>query len=375
MKVKAYTRKYVFNDKCSNVENPHLSTFHKQKYYSKSAPVYIHIDHKFTHGLGHAFDIYGIAIAISLRYNFTIIYEPLLHDHTHGNHSISYHSVQSNDFDFLGLQLETENRSYIESKHNGNLVLASLNQPCSSYTFDRALLKKVSSVPIDDVYAKIDDILKKRDAHKPLLIQGCGFPISYKFLVDHIDIYDYWRSRMEQYAYITNNNENYSTTTLFHNSSKSSFFYYDTNMDSSNNGNINHGYSDNYRNIAVHIRRGDFLLPIYHQRLLPDDYYVEIICRLLSILDNDKINRFTILSESSVEQQQDLYQKGNNASLYIDEKSKPSNLSKKIQRKCPSIAKKSKWELVYLIDASVLVTVKTMIYSSFLITSKSGFSR
>jgi len=378
---------YKFNDKCLIIKYPKLSNYTSNKQYHKSkkyisynSPIYIHIDHKFTHGLGHAFDIYGIAIAISLKYNFTIIYEPLLHDHNHGNHSISYHSIQSNDFDFLGLQLDTENRSEIELKYKNNLIIENLNQPCSFYNFDRTIIKTISSVSIDSIYNKIDDILIKRDINKPLLIQGCGFPISFKFLMDDMEIYDYWRYRMEQYANLVNANNNKPSI----NKNPISFFNDGSRSSSSSSSSSDNNHGNFYRDIAVHIRRGDFLLPIYHQRLLSDDYYTDIICHLLSILDNDKINRFIILSESNVEQQQQQLSgqqrfndkfKTKSPSIYIDEKSQPSDIKMKIELKCPSYTTKSKWELIYLIDASVLVTVKTMIYSSFLITSKSGFSR
>ena len=157
---------FIFNDKCSIISNPKFSKYsshnktpssyrsnrhhyHSKKYHDSYTlpPVFIHIDHKFTHGLGHAFDVYGIGIAISLRYNFTIVYEPLLHDHNHGNHSISYHSIQSNDFDFLGLQLYTVNRTEIELKYKNNLDIISLNQPCSSYNFyNIAEIKTISLV-------------------------------------------------------------------------------------------------------------------------------------------------------------------------------------------------------------------------------------
>lgn len=387
---------FIFNDKCSIISNPKFSNysshyktpssyrsnrhhyqsniFNKQHHHSKKyhdshtlPPVFIHIDHKFTHGLGHAFDVYGIGIAISLRYNFTVIYEPLLHDHNHGNHSISYHSIQSNDFDFLGLQLYTVNRTDIELKYKNNLDIISLNQPCSSYNFYSAEIKTISSVSIDSIYADIDDILVKRDINsRPLLIQACGFPISYKFLADHLEIYDYWRSRMEQQAILISHNNKNKSVSLFNDMSGSS----------RRSRRSSSGWN-NYRDIAVHIRRGDFLLPIYRHRLLSDDYYIDIICHLLSILDSDKINRFIILSESNIQQQQQKsnYEEINTTSVYLDERSQPSDLYKKIQSKCHSYTLKSKWELLYLIDASVLVTVKTMIYSSFLITSKSGFSR
>ena len=179
---------------------------------------------------------------------------------------------------------------------------------------------------------------------------------------------------MEQQAIHISNNDNKSVSFFNDVSSGSSSSTESSSSGSSNNLN---GWN-NYRDIAVHIRRGDFLLPTYRHRLLSDDYYIDIICHLLSILDNDKINRFIILSESNVQQQQqksyyDIH--NSTTSVYLDETSQPSDLYKKIQLKCHPYAMKSKWELLYMIDANVLVTVKTMIYSSFLITSKSGFSR
>jgi len=402
---------FIFNDKCSIISNPKFSKysshyktpssyrsnrhhnqssiFNKQHHHSKKyhdsytlPPVFIHIDHKFTHGLGHAFDVYGIGIAISLRYNFTIVYEPLLHDHNHGNHSISYHSIQSNDFDFLGLQLYTVNRTKIELLYDNNLDIISLNQPCSSYNFyNKAEIKTISPVSIDSIYADIDNILMKRDINsKPLLIQACGFPISYKFLTDHLEIYDYWRSRMEQQAILISHKNKNKSVSLFNDVSSSRSGRSSSSRGSSSSIDSNHNLIgwNNYRDIAVHIRRGDFLLPTYRHRLLSDDYYVDIICHLLSILDNDKINRFIILSESNIQQQQKSNYEGISTkitSVYLDERSQPSDLYKKIQSKCHSYTLKSKWELLYMIDASVLVTLKTMIYPSFLITSKSGFSR
>jgi len=201
--------------------------------------------------------------------------------------------------------------------------------------------------------------------------------------MDDMEIYDYRRYRMEQYANLINAKNNKPSI------NKNPISFFNDGSRSSSSSDKNHG-NFYYRDIAVHIRRGDFLLPIHHQRLLSDDYYTDIICHLLSILDNDKINRFIILSESNVEQQQQQLSgqeqlsgqqrfndkfKTKSPSIYIDEKSQPSDIKMKIELKCPSYTTKSKWELIYLIDASVLVTVKTMIYSSFLITSKSGFSR
>jgi hypothetical protein len=225
----------------------------------------------------------------------------------------------------------------------------------------------------------------KRDINsKPLLIQACGFPISYKFLTDHLEIYDYWRSRMEQQAILISHNSKNKSVSLFNDvssgsrssSSRSSRSSSSRGTSSSIDSNHNLIGWNKYRDIAVHIRRGDFLLPIYRRRLLSDDYYIDIICHLLSILDNDKINRFIILSESNIQQQQKSNYEGISTkitSVYLDERSQPSDLYKKIQSKCHSYTLKSKWELLYMIDASVLVTVKTMIYSSFLITSKSVF--
>jgi hypothetical protein len=407
-------------------QQPSLSSL-----YVHQAPRFIHIDHKFAKALSHAFDVYSLAVSMALHYNLTVVYEPLMllpmssiipnemeaaaerkNSSSLGNKPL----LPTLSLDWLGLHKNAVSPSDLDRLYTAEeLVIAEINPPCSSSSSRLTHNRSSSLSPflqqpqrpgkvMDSRTIKInlENILSSADPHRPLLIRGCGYSLSYKPVSgDPARVVRYLRSQMDPSWGGSRSNG------------------------SSGHSRVGAESSDglelgDHRVIAVHIRRGDYLQQpqltassspassaaasvALGGGILSDAYYADTVCKLLQLLGRDRVNRFVVLSE------------GSRSGLYVDETGQPSDLRRKVEARCPfystttststssttttsSVTTTStttkeaeaegggssqhqqvlRWDMQFLLgdrSASVMETLQIMVGASVLITSKSRLSK
>jgi hypothetical protein len=171
------------------LQQPYLSSM-----YVHQAPRFIHIDHKFAKALSHAFDMYSLAVSLALHYNLTVVYEPLqlLPSMSSIIPEERKNSTQGDKpqltLDWLGLHKNAVSPSELDRLYTiEELAIAEINPPCSRLTLNRSslspLLQQQRLGKVMDsrtIKINLENILSSADPHKPLLIRGCGYSLSYK---------------------------------------------------------------------------------------------------------------------------------------------------------------------------------------------------
>jgi len=382
-------------------QQPYLSSL-----YVHQAPRFIHIDHKFAKALSHAFDMYSLAVSLALHYNLTVVYEPLqlLPSMSSIIPEERKNSTQGDKpqltLDWLGLHKNAVSPSELDRLYTiEELAIAEINPPCSRLTLNRSslspLLQQQRLGKVMDsrtIKINLENILSSADPHKPLLIRGCGYSLSYKPVSgDPARVVRYLRSQIDPSWGGSRSNGSSGHSRVGTESSDGL------------------GLGD-HRVIAVHIRRGEYLQqqpqltasssPVSPSPsgaaagggILSDAYYADTVCKLLQLLGRDRINRFVVLSE------------GSRSGLYVDETGHPSDLRGKVEARCPFYSTTTtstttatttkeaeeeggesnqhqqvlRWDMQFLLgdrSASVVETLQIMVGASVLITSKSRLSK
>ena len=384
---------------------PYLSSL-----YVHQAPRFIHIDHKFAKALSHAFDMYSLAVSLALHYNLTVVYEPLqlLPSMSSIIPEERKNSTQGDKpqltLDWLGLHKNAVSPSELDRLYTAEeLAIAEINPPCSRLTLNRSslspLLQQQRLGKVMDsrtIKINLENILSSADPHKPLLIRGCGYSLSYKPVSgDPARVVRYLRSQIDPSWGGSRSNGSSGHSRVGTESSDGL------------------GLGD-HRVIAVYIRRGEYLQqqpqltasssPVSPSPsgaaagggILSDAYYADTVCKLLQLLGRDRINRFVVLSE------------GSRSGLYVDETGHPSDLRGKVEARCPFYSTTTstttattttgtttkeaeeegggsnqhqqvlRWDMQFLLgdrSASVVETLQIMVRASVLITSKSRLSK
>ena len=386
-------------------QQPYLSSL-----YVHQAPRFIHIDHKFAKALSHAFDMYSLAVSLALHYNLTVVYEPLQllssiipeerKNSTQGDKPLL-------TLDWLGLHKNAVSPSELDRLYTAEeLAIAEINPPCSRLTLNRSSLSPLPQqqrlgkvMDSRTIKINLENILSSADPHRPLLIRGCGYSLSYKPVSgDPARVVRYLRSQIDPSWGGSRSNGSSGHSRVGTESSDGL------------------GLGD-HRVIAVHIRRGEYLQQQQPQLtassspvspspsgaaagggILSDAYYADTVCKLLQLLGRDRVNRFVVLSE------------GSRSGLYVDETGHPSDLRGKVEARCPfystttsttsstattTIATTTKeaeeegggsnqhqqvlrWDMQFLLgdrSASVIETLQIMVGASVLVTSKSRLSK
>ena len=443
------------------------SSFYASSQYDHhlAAPRFIHLDHKsFSKALSHAFDVHSLAVSLALHYNLTVVYEPLLplplpllssstipeettatttttaatgmKNSTQGDSSSSSRSAKQG-LDWLGLHKGAVSPSELHRLYTAEeLVIADINPPCSRQVlslnrsspspspFQQQQQRPGKVMDSRSIKINMESILSSADPHKPLLIRGCGYALSYKPVSggDPGRVVRYLRSQLDPSwgGMMRGNNNNYQDNNYQGNNNNSG---------TSDSGRVEGVYNsdgggggtgtgrrelDHTRVIAVHIRRGDYLQQQQPQLtsssasvassssvaatsaaggILSDAYYVDTMCRLLHLLGRDRINRFVVLSEGGSGSHRSEGSHRSGSQQYVDETGQPSDLRGKVQAHCPFYSTAAttasdegggstqqavlQWDMQYLLDgsASVVETLRTMVSASVLITSKSRLSK
>jgi len=138
--------------------------------------------------------------------------------------------------------------------------------------------------------------------------------------------------------------------------------------------------------VAVHVRRGDFLLPKHKKRLTPDRYFVSAMCSCLWTLSTSRRSpsqvHFHIFSESSIAATRSRTWPGGETGLpavgkgvYVDESGLAADLGKDLRAAGTACnPKHQSWKLHYWIDTSPVEALRHMSAADVLIADNSGFS-
>jgi len=357
------------------------------------------LEHDFAQGLGHQASVYGAAVELALENHATLLHSSLLAEGmSHGDHSDLGAPAQGAALEgWLGLSHTMPSLQQLlgyYAKQPEGLVVLDLNRPCRNHTRFNGRFTDSRSLRREKLNQRLLALFEEGERrlsaqppaagtgadHGAVLVRGCGSAISLK---DGIEAAWWWQAKAAaaaaQLAAEEATSGSWEKRGLCNQALDLPLFASASGARS----------TSRVVNVAVHVRRGDFLLPKHRKRLTSDEHFVVWMCNCLSIVsaysgqDSQRPRvRFHVFSESSIaaadahsnhsSRVADLPPVGRG--VYVNQSGYPGDLEAQLRAMKCGQAGHASWRLHYWIDTPPVEALMHMSAADVLIPSRSGFS-